>query len=328
MPYAIAAAAVAAGGSIYAADQAKSGQQAGTQKAIDASNNQLNVSKADLAPYRSAGTAALARLQQLMGIAPGAGGNDWKTLLKKGFADQFTAHPSMGPQALASLNDMIDKSSSPTDKSAYGISPLDFAAQMGVPYPTNMGDVFQAHSVASGAPASDEGSLLSKFSPADLNADTVYNSGLKFGLDEGTKALERHAAATGSYDSGAGSKAIARFANDYGSTKAADAYSRFTNDQDRTFGKLTGIAGMGSGSTNVGVGVGSTAGSNLASLYSGQGNANAASSLAQGNAISSGANSVGNYYQQQQLLSQLTGGGQRNTTTTNPNYSQADILAG
>lgn len=161
--------------------------------------------------------------------------------------------------------------------------------------------------------------LLRTFNSTDLANDPVYNSGLQFGMDEGTKALERHAAATGSYDSGAGAKAIARFANDYGSTKAADSRSRFVEDQNNAFGKLSSIAGMGQGSTNVGVSAGANNASNISSLISGQGNANAASSIAAGNAVAGGANSVGNYYQQQQLLQQLSGGGQRTTPTADPN---------
>jgi hypothetical protein len=44
-----------------------------------------------------------------------------------------------------------------------------------------------------GGSGPDDGSLLRKFTQDDLNSDPVYQNGLQFGLDEGTKALERRA---------------------------------------------------------------------------------------------------------------------------------------
>lgn len=152
-----------------------------------------------------------------------------------------------------------------------------------------------------------ESPLLRKFAPDDLNSDTVYNSGLQFGLDEGRKAIERRAAAGGGYDSGATLKALTRFGNDYGSTKAADAYGRFRDYQDSTYGKLSGIAGLGSGATNVGVGANNAAASNMSNLITGQGNANAAASIARSNALSGGINNAIGY----SYLSSLSPGGQR-----------------
>jgi hypothetical protein len=93
------------------------------------------------------------------------------------------------------------------------------------------------------------GSLLKDFSQADLDNDVVYNTGLEFGLNEGTKALDRRAAAYGGYDSGATLKALARYANDYGSTKAEGAYNRFMNDKNTTYNFLSGQQGMGLNAT-------------------------------------------------------------------------------
>lgn len=318
MPYAVAAAAVAAGGAIYSADQAKSSQNAATDRAIKASQDQATVGRADLEPYRTAGSQALSRLQSLLGLAQD------KSQFKTGYSNTLTPVDVANFDAEGYLKANPDVAADAN----YGKDPLKHYKEHG-----------QAEGRQTYAPTYDTaamdsanssgngfGSLLRKFSSDDLAADPVYNSGLQFGIDEGTKAIARKAAAGGGYDSGAEDKAIARFANDYGSTKAADSYSRFTNDQNNQFGRLSGIAGMGQGSTSVGVGAGANNASNLASLYSGQGNANAAASIAGGNAIGTGANSAANYYQQQQLLQQLSGGGQR--TTTNPNYSQADLLAG
>jgi len=91
----------------------------------------------------------------------------------------------------------------------------------------------------------DSGYLTRRFTSADMEADPVYQSGLKFGLDEGTKGINQRALAGGSYDSGATLKALTRFGNDYASTKANDSYNRFSNDQGNIFSRLTGTSGGG-----------------------------------------------------------------------------------
>jgi hypothetical protein len=94
------------------------------------------------------------------------------------------------------------------------------------------------------------GSLLAKFSQNDLDNDVVYNTGLEFGLNEGVKGLNRRAASGGSYDSGATLKALTRYANDYGTTKADGAYNRFMNDKGTTYGFLSGQQGVGLNATD------------------------------------------------------------------------------
>lgn len=285
LPVAVGGAGVVNG--LIGAGSAKSAsdkQAAATESAVRATTSQAAQNRADLAPYRSAGTAALTRLRSLLGI------DEEAPTMEDAAAEHLSRH-----------------------KAQFGIgytdaTPMDVVNKQIKDIYDQMQSQYQAKQSA--APTGDEGSLLKKFSSADLAADPVYNSGLQFGLDEGTKALERRAAASGGYDSGAELKALTRFGNDYGSTKANESYGRFTNDQDRTFGKLTGIAGMGSGATNVGVGSGSTEASNLSNLYTGGANAQGAAAIAGGNALAGGVNSIGQYA----MLRQLTGGGQRTTT--------------
>jgi len=93
--------------------------------------------------------------------------------------------------------------------------------------------------------SSDFGSLMRNFSADDLNKDVVYNTGLQFGLDEGNKAIERRAAASGGWDSGSTLKALTRYANDYGTTKAAGAYDRFNQDKLNIYNMLSGQQGVG-----------------------------------------------------------------------------------
>lgn len=138
----------------------------------------------------------------------------------------------------------------------------------------------------------DSGSLTRNFTSADLEADPVYKNGLQFGLDQGTQAINNRAMQAGNYDSGATLKALTRFGNDYGTTKAADAYSRFTNNQGNTYNKLAGVSGAG----QVAVGTGANAGANttnaVSDLTTGIGNANAAGTVGAANAYGNAANGV------------------------------------
>lgn len=174
------------------------------------------------------------------------------------------------------------------------------------------------------APATDRndpefGSLTRKFSAADIEADPVYQSGLKFGLDEGRNAINARAIAGGGYDSGATLKALTKFGNDYGSQKAGDAYSRFMNDRSSIYGMLTGQQGVGMGSTNALTGTGAAltnsvaaAGqnttNNIADLITQGGNARAAGVVAGGNAWGGASNALTggiNNYQSNKTLQEL-----------------------
>lgn len=282
MPWIVGGAAI--GGALLSSEATKKAadqQTQGTGAAVGETKWQYDQTRTDLQPYRQAGSAALTRLQQLLGL-PGAG--------------DAAARQWANEVALPQLRQHMAEIGQPLDP---GWTPSEDTMQ-----------AWMKQAPTSTTAPADSGSLLSKFSPSDLAGDTVYNSGLQFGLDEGTKAIERRAAAGGGYDSGAELKALTRFGNDYGSAKAGDAYSRFTNDQDRTFGKLSGISGMGSGATSVGVNAGTNEATNLSNLYTGGANAAGAASIAGGNALAGGLNSIGQYA----MLRQLSGGGQRTLT--------------
>lgn len=323
MPWIVGGAIV--GGAALSAASASSAadkQSAATDKAIAATQQAASTARADLAPYRQAGAAALSRLQKLMGIG-GPGVDD--------------------PKLQQIKSDLIAKADA-AHQQKFGMGIFDPRSGLAIPeerakFDQNIHNQAQQiysdqNGGAGASPSGTEGDLLRKFQTSDLAADPVYNSGLQFGLDEGTKAIERRAAAGGSYDSGGTLKALTRYANDYASTKGADAYSRFTNDQNNIYGRLSGIAGMGSGATTVGVQAGGNAASNLAALQSGQGNANAAASIAQGNAFSGGANNFANIYGQNNAmnnyfdrLQQLQGGGARTLTPNNNLTGAGDIGA-
>lgn len=162
----------------------------------------------------------------------------------------------------------------------------------------------------------DFGSLSRNFTMADRDADPVYQSGLQFGLDQGTQGIERQASATGSQLSGATLKALARYGNDYGTTKAQGAYERFGTNQATQYNRLSGIAGTGQQQVNqigsAGQNFANTVGNNT--MISGQnmanrtidaGNARASNYLNQGQAWGNALNTGVNAWQQNRAMNNL-----------------------
>ena len=165
----------------------------------------------------------------------------------------------------------------------------------------------------------DFGSLNRNFTMADRDADPVYQSGLQFGLDQGTQGLERQAAASGSQLSGATLKALTRYGNDYGSTKAQGAYERFNNNQTNQYNRLAGLSGTGQQQVNqigaAGQNFANNAGNYL--VNAGQsmgnrtidaGNARASNYIAQGQTWGNALNSLANIYGQNNMLNQPRAG--------------------
>lgn len=178
--------------------------------------------------------------------------------------------------------------------------------------------------------------LLRRVTQADIDNDPVYQSGLRFGLEEGEKAVNARATQMGQYDSGATLKALTRFGNDYGSTKAGESAARFNVDQGNVYNRLAGLAGTGQTSTGQVVGAGgSTAGTianlgasnagNIANMVTDAGNARAASIVGGANAWSGAADRASgayNNYQSQQMLEKILGG--RKSTTSYGGWQAGD----
>lgn len=149
------------------------------------------------------------------------------------------------------------------------------------------------------------GSLTRKFTMADRDADPVYQSGLQFGLDEGRNAINARAIAGGGYDSGATLKALTRFGNDYGTTKAEGAYNRFNNDNTNIFNRLAGVSGAGQVANNAITTVGAKTADNVANLQTGIGNAQAAGMVGSANAWGNAAQGIGNIVENNETRSIL-----------------------
>lgn len=151
----------------------------------------------------------------------------------------------------------------------------------------------------------NSGQFGRRFTTADLNADPVYQSGLQFGLDEGTKGINRQAAAGGSMLSGATLKALTRFGNDYGSTKANESYNRFNNDQNAQYNKLAGLSGAGQQATNQISAAGQNMANNISASQIGAGNARASGYVGQANAWNGAIGGATNALQQYSLMNRM-----------------------
>lgn len=165
-------------------------------------------------------------------------------------------------------------------------------------------------------PGAGFGDLNKKFTVGDFYDDPVSQLGLQFGLNEGTKGLNRMAGARGMLNSGANVKALTRYGNDYAGSKAADSYSRFVNDQTNVYNRLAGVAGTGQTAASTTAQLGANNATNIGNIMTSAGNARGAASIAGGNALGGIFGNIGNYYGQQQTLDKLLGGrGMQNATT-------------
>ncbi len=114
------------------------------------------------------------------------------------------------------------------------------------------------------------------------NPNSIRNTAdYKFGMGEGINALENSATARGMTYSGAQSKALTRFGQNYAGTKL-----------DETYNRLAGVAGIGQTGVNQAGAAGGAYAANVGNNLIGMGNAGAANALAKGSAYSNALNGV------------------------------------
>jgi hypothetical protein len=300
-----AAAVTVVGGKMMSDSAGEAGGQMGqanalTQKQIEEAKAEQN---AAYAPYAEVGGQANQRLAYLLGLTP-------KTSMVRGAGkqsytlDDFT-NAGAGKWAQDAYDEYknYEKSHQGDDLSGWQISTKDGMKSLGDLSPLVRSDLNTSDG--------QYGSLLNKFSQNDLNSDVVYNSGLQFGLNEGTKGINRLASSNGGIDSGATLKALTRYANDYGTTKAEGAYGRFDNDRKNTFGMLSGQQSMGLNATDRNQTLNNQllTGSIASNMQTAENQANAG--MAGTSALMGGINNgIGNYlYGQRSGNSSVTGAG-------------------
>jgi hypothetical protein len=111
----------------------------------------------------------------------------------------------------------------------------------------------------------------------------------KFGLDQGRNALENSASARGMTYSGAQSKALNQFGQDYAGSKLNESYNR-----------LAGIAGIGQQATNSTTSAGMNYGNQAGNTLQNMGNARASGYIGQSNGWGNAFGNILKDYEQQQ----------------------------
>lgn len=332
------AASQASGAQVQSVDQAIGVQNDSLSKIRGIQQNQLDTSTGLLAPYRDVGGGALSKLNA--GLNGGIDNSQYDAAAQKILALfpswSATGQPGNPGSSQEIVNSFIKTAPQIIQNGGESLGLKGYGE------PTNQ-LLQELMPLAQGAKTVTGPDLLKKFSTDDLNADPVYQSGLKFGMDQGTGAINARAIAAGGYDSGAAAKAIARYANDYGTTKAEGAYNRFTGDQNSAYNKLMGVAGIGASATGQTVAAGtnaansntqaqSQAANNISDLVTGAGNARAAGIVgganAWGNAATGVGNAVNNYQQSEmlkKLIAQRGGSGGTNTSAGYGSYANSYV---
>lgn len=265
-----------------AAGNAADAQAGATAGSIGEQRRQYDQTRADQAPYRQAGSAALARLNKLLGLDAGGSGGE-------------------GTPEFQNIYDRLYNQADQAHSAGYGM-PLSAssnraAAEANLKAQARAEYDKQAAGRPPAAADPEFGSLLRPFSAADLEADPVYKSGLDFGLSEGRNAINQRAVQAGGYDSGATLKALTRYGNDYGSTKANESFNRRNVEQGNVFNRLSGITGTGQTATNQTAAAGTSMANNVSSSLTDAGNARAAGIVGGANAWGGALQGANNAYQ-------------------------------
>jgi hypothetical protein len=157
-----------------------------------------------------------------------------------------------------------------------------------------------------------DGRYARDFSMADYQADPGY----AFRLSEGTKALDRTAAARGGLLSGAALKGAQRYGQDLASQEYQNAFNRYQVNRSNQLNPLQSLMGAGQTATGQDIAMGSNYAGNVGNALGAYGSAAAGNMIGAGNARASGymgmANTASgalgqglNFYQNQNLLNTL-----------------------
>ena len=277
-----------------AAGDAAAAQGAATSSAIAEQARQYDTNRSDLEPWRNAGGSAINQLALLLGLGPQpvAGQYDSQALLER-LRPYYTG-------------------STPLDQFAAGLTGADqFDALISKlsPYlegPATSSSFYDAYRPGTAEQAGQYGALNKQFTLADFWDDPVTQASYAFGLDQGTKALDRMAGARGMRNSGAQLKALTQYGTDYTGQQAGQSRNRFIDDQNNLYNRLAGISGAGQTAASNTASLGQGTSNTISGLLSGQGNALGSSILAGGNAmaggISSGLGALGSSYNLNNIL--------------------------
>lgn len=257
-----------------AAEEAARIQAEAAREGAGRIENQGRIGRNDLAPWRTAGGDAQNLLSLLLGTGTAGSGRAEPVLSKAQFEAQYNQPVGRGWLPTERAN--IDKA-----YAAY----MDRVSKRAKPVKNKR-----------------YGSLLKDFTAADFVAEPGY----QFRLSEGTRGIDRAAAARGSFDSGATLKALQRFTQDYASNEFGNAYARDASNKSRKFNMLSGVSGSGLQASGTTAALGADVARSVADLYGQAANANAAGvvggNASRGNALQGAFSDMSDYVMMQNLL--------------------------
>jgi hypothetical protein len=146
-----------------------------------------------------------------------------------------------------------------------------------------------------------EASKYKPFGMDQFQADPGY----AFRLSEGTKALERSAAARGGLLSGGTGKALTRFGQEMGSQEYTNAFNRYQAERTARLQPLQAMTGMGQSTAQQIGQQGQQMASNVGNAIGSSAAARASGYVGTANALTGGLNTYLNYSNSQNLLNAL-----------------------
>lgn len=335
---------IAAVGGLAAANESANATENAAVAAAQTNQNGLQLNRADAAPWRRAGGAAVNRLAQLLGISnPNVQQNYEPTNLvdTSGGTPKFNAQlyatddlyrtavdrakaayerqygegardmdpTSYANELTAQLRDLgaFDRKDASVSGPAGGLPQRDYSdpSQFKIGLHGSVGGPIEG-GAPQGEGSDDFGALLRKFTGRDLENEPGY----QFRLKEGLKGIDRGAAARGGFDSGATLKALQRYSQDYASGEYTNAFNRDLAQKQNVFNMLSGVSGTGQVANQALGQQNAMAAMNNASNVMTGGMARAQATLggaaAANNAIQGG---LANYYYNQRTQAMNGGGG-------------------
>lgn len=281
-------------GGVLGGDASKSAANTQAQAANNATALQRDIfqtQQAETQPYRDLGNAALPTLASYLGLDTQKSGPDWAAYLKAN--PDVAADPNFANNPAAHY-------------SQYG-------RKEGRALPQ-----FSNTSQASKDP--NFGMLTKPFTLADVPNDPGY----QFATQQANTALENSALARGGALSGNFATALQQQNQNMGFQKENQAFNQYWQQRGNIANLLGQATGLGQSGVGQSIGAGNNAAAGISSTIQGAGNAQAAGTIGQANAISGALGGIGSLATQYPLLSayskylnQGTGGGANADAYTN-----------
>jgi hypothetical protein len=176
------------------------------------------------------------------------------------------------------------------------------AANRGLQYNREMFDLINAQNAPYRTLGEQGASQYGKFmdngyftAQPTMNDLTSLMPNYQFGLQQGMGQLNSQMNAMGGAVSGNAIQGAQQFAQDYAGNQLQNAFNNFQMNRQNVASNVGAATGFGLNANQISAGAGTGAASNASNLLSSIGNAQAAGTMGQANAIAGGLNNISNY---------------------------------